>query len=38
MNTKDSPIFWPFPTKLPIPLSNIPVPAFNPNNHEEALI
>lgn len=30
--------FWPFPAKLPEPRTNMPVPKFNPNNHEEALI
>jgi hypothetical protein len=26
---------WPFPTELPKPAPNKPVP-FNPNNHEES--
>lgn len=26
---------WPFPTELPKPMPNKPIP-FNPNNHEEA--
>lgn len=28
---------WPFPTQLPVP-ANGPVPKFNPNNHEDALL
>lgn len=28
---------WPFPTELPKPVPNKPVP-FNPNNHEDALL
>lgn len=26
---------WPFPTELPKPVPNKPIP-FNPNNHEDA--
>lgn len=29
---------WPFPTKLPVAPANGPVPKFNPNNHEDALL
>ena len=29
---------WPFPTKLPVTPANGPVPKFNPNNHEDALL
>ena len=29
---------WPFPTQLPIAPANGPVPRFNPENHEDALL
>jgi hypothetical protein len=31
-------VVWPFPSKLPAPPTNGPVPRFNPNNHEDALL
>ena len=27
--------YWPFPTELPKPVPNKPIP-FNPDNHEES--
>ena len=30
--------FWPFPAKLPEPRTNMPVPKFNPENIEDALL
>ena len=27
--------YWPFPTELPKPVPNKPIP-FNPDNHEDA--
>ena len=38
MNTKESPEFWPFPAELPKPATNTPLPKFNPDNHDEALV
>lgn len=38
MENKDSPIFWPFPSELPKPTTNIPLPKFNPDNFEDALL
>ena len=31
-------VTWPFPTQLPVAPANGPVPKFNPNNHEDALL
>ena len=29
---------WPFPTQLPVAPVNAPLPKFNPNNFEDALL